>query len=137
RGQREVAVDGRMMPWEWIAAPAGLFKTDAIDHHADDFLPGPRDIAWDLAGAIEECGLDAAAAAYAVTRYRDRTADASIELRLPFYRTAYLAYRIGYATLAVESLGETADGRRFKALERRYRRSLEARGRPHRPDRRR
>ena len=41
----EVAVDGRLLPHEWTETGAALIKVDALDHHADDFLPGCRDIA--------------------------------------------------------------------------------------------
>jgi hypothetical protein len=122
----EVAVDGRLLPHEWIASDGALMKTDALDHHADDFLPGPRDSAWDVAGAVCELGLDGAAAAALVSEYRGRSHDRTIERRLPFYRAAYLAYRIGYANLSAESLRGTPDGARFRTLEARYRRSLAA-----------
>ena len=46
---RAVALDGRMLPHEWLETPAGYVKTDALDHHDDHFFPGPQDIAWDVA----------------------------------------------------------------------------------------
>jgi hypothetical protein len=113
-----------MLPHEWIQTPRGLVKTDALDHHADDFFPGSRDIAWDVAGTIVELGLDEARMKYFVEQYRARSGDGSIDLRVPFYRAAYLAYRIGYTTLAAETLAGTDDGRAFIALRERYRRSL-------------
>ena len=51
---RRVAVDGRHHPHDWIDAGQQVMKVDALDHHADDFLPGCRDIAWDIAGACVE-----------------------------------------------------------------------------------
>jgi hypothetical protein len=121
-----VALDGRMLPHEWIAADGPLIKIDAIDHHADDFFPGCRDIAWDVAGAIVEFSMTEAAAAALVRRYRRASGDAAIDSRIAFYRLAYLAYRVGYAALAAETLRGTDDGARFAALTARYRRSLEA-----------
>jgi hypothetical protein len=118
------AIDGRMMPHEWIASATGLTKTDALDHHADDFFPGCRDIAWDVAGAIVEFDLDRQQAAFLVDGYRRASRDSGICRRLAFYRVAYTAWRIGYATLAAESVGESADGARFRADLTRYRRSL-------------
>ncbi len=56
-GAPAVAVDGRMMPHEWLATPQGLVKTDATDHGDDHFFPGPQDIAWDVAGFAVEFGL--------------------------------------------------------------------------------
>ncbi len=121
-----VAVDGRMMPHEWLRAGGILVKTDALDHHDDDFFPAARDIAWDVAGVIVEFDLDAAGAAAFNEAYAHASGDSSIEQRLPLYTVAYLAYRLGYVTLATESLGEGADRARFKSLQARYRRSLGA-----------
>jgi hypothetical protein len=122
----EVAIDGRMLPHEWLHGNGGYTKVDALDHHADDFFPGSRDAAWDVAGAIVEFQLDTAAADRLVDRYRAESRDRSIAERLPFYRAAYLAYSLGYSTLAAESLAGTDDARRFTRLKERYRRSLEA-----------
>jgi hypothetical protein len=112
-------------------------KADALDHHADDFFPGPRDIAWDVAGTIDEIGLDAGRRRQFVARYKARSADRTIANRLCFYEAAYLAYRLGYATLAAESLRPTPDGARFARLTERYRHSLAALALPHRSARRR
>jgi hypothetical protein len=129
--EAEVAIDGRMLPHEWIATPSGLLKADALDHHADDFLPGSRDIAWDVAGAIVELDLGRAAADYLVRAYKLVTGDQSIDRRLAFYEPAYLAFRLGYVTLAAESLGDSMDSRKFRDLQSRYRRSLTARAHSH------
>jgi hypothetical protein len=126
----QVAVDGRMLPHEWLSTTKGLLKVDALDHHADDFFPGSRDIAWDVAGAIVEFSLDAGRAAQLLARYRTRSGDASIAHRLPFYEAAYLAYRLGYTTTAAGALGRTLDGLRFTRLAGRYRRSLARLARP-------
>jgi hypothetical protein len=122
-----VAVDGRMLPHEWIASGDRLVKTDALDHHDDDFWPGCRDIAWDVAGASVECELGPDASRYLVAAYERKSGDRTIAERLPFYETAYLAYRLAYTTLAAETLGESADGRAFTRLRQRYRRSLDGR----------
>ncbi len=50
--------------------------------------------------------------------------DRSLTARLPFYRVAYLAHRLGYATLAAQTLGPLPDGARMARLVRRYRRQL-------------
>jgi hypothetical protein len=118
-----VAVDGRMLPHEWINTNTGWIKTDGLDHHDDHFFPGCQDIAWDVAGAGVEFGFDPCLLSVRVARL---TGDRTLTARLPFYRTAYLAWRIGYSTLAAETLGETTDGRRFRVLTQRYRRLLDA-----------
>jgi hypothetical protein len=128
----QIGVDGRMLPHEWLSTASGLVKTDALDHHADDFFPGSRDIAWDVAGAIVEFGLDTNSTARLVTKYRARSGDRTITRRVPFYEAAYLAYRLGYTTLASEALGSTAEGARFARLTARYRHSLAALSPPRR-----
>jgi hypothetical protein len=119
-----VAVDGRMLPHEWIASADRLMKVDALDHHDDDLWPGCRDIAWDVGGAIVEFGLSNAAAARLVDAYERESGDRTIRERLPFFEVAYLSYRQAYAALAAETLGDSRDGRAFRELRRWYRRSL-------------
>jgi hypothetical protein len=51
---RPCIADARMAAHEWI----GNQKVDAIADGDGHFFPGPTDIAWDLAGAIVEHGLD-------------------------------------------------------------------------------
>jgi hypothetical protein len=119
--ERPVALDARMQPHEWIRTTTGFLKADAIDHHNDHFFPGCHDIAWDLAGAAIEFDLDRWSRKLLLERYRDLSRDRNIGMRLPHYATAYLAFRLGYATVAHEVLGETSDGFRFQALAGRYR----------------
>ena len=115
-----VAVDGRMLPHEWLRTGRGYLKVDALDHHDDHFFPGPVDIAWDVAAATVEFGMSAEARQVLVERYRRLSGDRSIRGRLPFYTVAYLASRIGYASLAAEVLGESADGRGFQHMRQAY-----------------
>jgi hypothetical protein len=120
--ERPVELDARMQPHEWVQTVTGFLKCDAIDHHDDHFLPGCQDIAWDVAGATLEFGLNAQERRFFLDRYRRLSHDTSISLRLPHYAIAYLAFRLGYATLASEVLGEAADdGRRFQQEAARYR----------------
>jgi hypothetical protein len=112
-----VAVDGRMMPHEWIMTAGGYLKADAIDHHDDHFFPGCQDIAWDIAGAAIEFAMDAAPLA---ERYAALTGDRAIARRLPFYIRAYSAWRLGYVTLARTAIAGTADAARFERLAARY-----------------
>ena len=101
-----VAVDGRMLPHEWIETRAGFLKTDALDHHDDHFFPACQDIAWDIAGAEIEFDLP--------------PGSVGDSPRLPFYRIAYAAYRFGYARMAEESLGNKPDASRFRQLAAKY-----------------
>jgi hypothetical protein len=122
-----VAIDGRMLPHEWLFTARGYLKTDSVDHHDDHFFPGCQDIAWDLAGASIEFELDAEQREHLLSRYQALSRDANLTERLPFYLIAYPAYRIGYVTLAKQALAGSVEARRFKALEQKYR---AARGRP-------
>jgi hypothetical protein len=111
-----VALDARMMPHEWLETDRGFVKTDALDHFDDHFYPGPQDIAWDVAAFGVEFGCGARIA----DCYARASGDRTIEARLPFYRAAYLAFRLGYCEMAARALGGSADGARFGAARTRY-----------------
>ena len=113
-----------MQPHEWIRTGTALVKVDATDHHADHFFPGCGDIAWDLAGAVVEFGLSSNARGALTRAYQRHSDDRGVDRRLPGYLVAYLAFRLGYAGLAAETLAGTADGARFARLGRRYLRLL-------------
>lgn len=116
-----VAIDGRMLPHKWLRVPGGYLKVDGVDHHDDHFFPGCQDIAWDLAGAAIECTLGREAERALVDSYRVRSGDNGVDAVLPFYQVAYLAFRLGYTTLAAQSVGAGAEGRRLGEAARRYR----------------
>lgn len=99
-----VCLDARMLRHEW----AGNLKTDGAEHHQDHFYPGAQDIAWDLAAAQIECGVDP------VPHYERLTGDRAAA-RLPYYRVAWLAFRLGYASLA-----GGVDGGRWARERKRY-----------------
>jgi hypothetical protein len=66
--------------------------------------------------------FDADSRRFVVERYRRLSGDWSITQRLPYYTVAYLAFRLGYAVLAGEVLGESSsDARRFRRQAARYR----------------
>jgi hypothetical protein len=112
-----VAIDGHMLPHEWIRTPNGFLKTDAVDHHDDLFFPGCQDIAWDIAGAVVEFGIPREAL---VAEYLAHLSDRTLTRRLPFYMRAYLAYRLGFASIAAEALAGQPDAARFTLLAGRY-----------------
>jgi hypothetical protein len=116
--------DGRLLPHEWLASPAGIKKVDAFDHGDDHFYPGPCDVAWDLAGALTELGLDASGRQSLLDRYASAAGDPRVADRLPFFELAYLAYRVGYVTMAARALTTSSDEAQFRQLARRYRRAL-------------
>lgn len=101
---RPVLTDNRMHAGEWLVTPDGrILKADALDHHAGNDLVGAQDPAWDLAGAIIELELK--------DEERDRLLAAAARrglrpapVQLAFYTQAYLAFQLGWHTLAARSL---------------------------------
>jgi hypothetical protein len=119
-----VAIDGRMMPHEWIATVNGYIKVDGLDHHDDHFFPGCQDIAWDLAGASVEFGMDPYSERLLCEAYAQMSGDRRIAHVLPFYTVAYSAYRLGYATLSEQTLRPDPDAERFALLIQKYKNRL-------------
>ncbi|MCC6554579.1 MAG: hypothetical protein IT372_16490, partial [Polyangiaceae bacterium] len=103
--ERPVIPDGRMLPHELILAPDGaLRKVDACSHGDDHFLPGPADIAWDLAGAILEWRMDPGARDAFLRRYARASGDDAAG-RLPAYLLAYASFRLAITRMAAASSG--------------------------------
>lgn len=123
-GRPAVAVDGRMLPHEWLQSGPKLLKTDAADHCADHFFPGGADILWDIAGAAIEFQLSAPERDFLLERYRAVSGDCPSRDLLHFYEVAYLAFRLGYSNLAAHATAGSADHERFKILEASYRRMM-------------
>ena len=116
-----VLCDGRMQPHEWVIASDGsIFKTDGETHGDDHFLPGPTDIAWDLAGAIVEWEMDDAAEEALITRYTTVTGDDTGE-RIATYVAAYAVFRASYCTMAASALSGDEEYSRLIAAADRYR----------------
>lgn len=109
---RPVHVDGRLHAWEWLTTADGqLLKTDAVDHSAAHDLIGCQDIAWDIAGARVELGLndeEVAQLCEAVARICDRPVDRDL---LAFFDVAYPAFQAGLWSFA----GETGQVARYAA----------------------
>jgi hypothetical protein len=111
------AVDGRLHTWEWRRDASGrLVKLDALDHCQAHDLLGAQDLAWDVAGAAVEFGLSADDA----DRLRGevgRTTGREIDPRsLDFHTFAYLAFQVGWWTLAAQG----CEGARAAAQVERY-----------------
>jgi hypothetical protein len=129
-GAPAVAIDGRLAPHEWIRSERGLLKTDALDHHDDHFLPGATDLAWDVAGFAVEWGLGETEARDFAAEAAAAAGDPTLPSRLPFYETAYLAFRTGWTQLAAQTMAENSDRRGLNRQQARYRARLaEALGR--------
>ena len=93
------AIDGRMLPHEWIATGSGPLKVDALDHHRDHFFPGLQHPAWDLAAAATEFAWPAGAIERMLRAFERDGGDRSARDLLPFYALAYAAFRTAYVSL--------------------------------------
>jgi hypothetical protein len=101
-----VRTDNRMAPHEWLrAGTGGLLKADAVDHHHGHDLIGCQDVAWDVAGAISEFGLDEGASAALIGATEDALRSEIDRELLQFYRIAYAAFRLGQLTMGAELTG--------------------------------
>lgn len=113
-----VCTDNRLDRHEWLRLPDGrLLKTDAVDHHAGHDLIGCQDMAWDVAAAAVEFGLTDGE-----TRALART-DPDL---LNFMIDAYLAFRLGQASLSAR-MTSGADNKRWRKMVERYAQLLNAR----------
>jgi hypothetical protein len=124
-----IRTDNRMERHEWLRVPGGsLLKTDTLDHHSAHDLVGCQDMAWDIAGAIIEFGLDSREA-HALMAATERASGRLVDRELlKFYRVAYLAFRLGQASLAAQACSSgPADTARLKTAAARYAAELSAR----------
>ncbi len=103
---RPVVTDNKMHRWEWLRREDGrLLKTDALDHAAAHDLVGCQDIAWDIAGAAVEFGLSDAAAEALADRVAQKSGYPVSRPLLRLMKPCYLAFQLGAAGMAMESLG--------------------------------
>ena len=118
---RPVIADGRMLPHKWLRTNTGeLLKVDNASHGDDHFFPGPTDVAWDLAGAIVEWGMDDSAAENLLARYQSESGD-DARRRLPAYLLAYSIFRMGYCKMAAEAMRGTSEQSRLESAYLNYR----------------
>jgi len=107
-----VITDARMQPHEWILTSGGVLKTDATSHGDDHFLPGPCDIAWDLAGASVEWAMEAVAIDYLLSRFQHLTGD-DVRKRFATFQLAYALLRLSYCRMALTTMRGTPEETRF------------------------
>jgi hypothetical protein len=112
-----VYADCRMLPHEWLTTTEGrTVKSDGAGHGEGHQLPGPVDIAWDLAGVIVEWGLETEGAEFFLAEYRRQSGD-DPRKRMPAYLLAYSVHRIAHCRMAAAS---TSSPREHKRLRRAY-----------------
>ena len=98
--------DGHMSPHEWILTTEGrLVKVDSAGHVWDHTVVGRQPIAWDIAGALVEWGLNMEQAAILLDAYLERGGDEIAEPALTFYRMAYCAFKLGQVKMCAEMTG--------------------------------
>ncbi|HEX8412495.1 MAG TPA: hypothetical protein VF637_01220, partial [Sphingomicrobium sp.] len=122
--------DNRMDRHEWLRVANGrLLKTDAVDHHAGHDLIGCQDLAWDVAGAVVEFDLDEPQTRQLIAA-TENAAGRMLDLELlDFLRVAYLAFRLGQASMSA-AMTTAAESERWTALKGRYLRLLKPRLQP-------
>lgn len=113
---RPVLTDNRMHAWEWLVTPDGrIWKTDALDHHAANDLVGAQDPAWDLAGAVVELELSDEERGRLLEQVERSRRVKTPPDQLRFYTQAYLAFQMGYYTLAAQAVEAEAAALRKRA----------------------
>jgi hypothetical protein len=124
RTDSPVIADSRMAPHEWIGTANGrLMKVDGSMHGEDHFLPGPTDIAWDLAGAVIEWDMDQDAERYLLKSFRHRSGIGT-ENVLAFV-FAYSIFRASYCKMAMMGTGVESEKPRLQSAYSFYRRKID------------
>jgi hypothetical protein len=117
---RRVWTDNRLHAWEWLVLPDGQFlKTDAVDHAAAHDLIGCQDTAWDVAGATVELDLSEAERSRLLEILARETGQAPDPKLLAFLTPCYLAFQLGYHSMAAEVSG-SEDAARARDAAARY-----------------
>lgn len=102
--------DCRMMPHEWILTRDGrILKTDSVGHGEGHQIPGPADIAWDLAGAVVEWNLSHSEKQFFLAQYQRASGDDATS-RVNPYIAPYLIYRTAHCRMGAACMRESGDG---------------------------
>ena len=116
---RRIETDNRLHAWEWLALPDGrLLKADALDHHAAHDLVGCQDVAWDIAGAIVELGLEADFDRLGAAVEREAGRGAVEPGLVSLLTPCYLAFQLGAWTAAAAVAAPDEAARLGAAVER-------------------
>ncbi len=112
--------DGRLAPHEWLRTPdAAILKTDALAHDCDHTAVGPQPLAWDIAGALVEWGIESCESDL-LTPIVELHGRAVLE-SLPLTRVSYAAFRLGQCRLCAEmKSGDPAEQRRLRRAAESY-----------------
>ncbi len=118
--------DGRMAPHEWIRSHDGrLVKADSAGHAWDHTCIGTQPVAWDIAGAMVEWGLDEEGSRTLLQAFYSAGGDAIPPSALAFYRMAYAAFRAGQCHMCANmAVHDPAEQARLWAAYDRYKEQL-------------
>lgn len=118
--------DGRLAPHEWLRTPDGrILKVDCVGHDVDHTVVGPQPVAWDVAGALMEWGLEDEAAAPLLSAFCGAGGPEIPDDLLTFYRMAYAAFRVGMCSMCAGMLAHDPDEQaRLRSAEAFYREKL-------------
>jgi hypothetical protein len=119
-GERRAYCDGRQAPHEWLWTSTGqLVRVDNTGHDVDQTMVGQQSIAWDVAGALVEWGLDMSTAKPLLKAFHAAGGEAIAPAEMTFYRLAYAAFRAGQCKLCAQA--NAADVPECRRLWRAYR----------------
>jgi hypothetical protein len=124
--ERPIYADCRMLPYEWFLTPQNrILKTDSVGHSEGHQLPGPVDVAWDLAGAIIEWGLSPAQTDFLLSEYQRQSGD-HLRNRLPGYLLAYSVQRAAQCRMAAAAEGNRHDSKGLRNIYQTHRTKVHA-----------
>lgn len=119
-----VICDGRMAPHEWIGCGDGtLLKVDGCKDGDDHFLPGPSDIAWDLAGAIVEWDMSRDAQDYFLAQFRRKSGIGTGNVAA--FLLGYSVFRASYCKMAWMGTAVEAEKPRLEQAYRFYSKKMD------------
>ena len=105
------AIDGRLHAWEWRRGADGRpIKLDGLDHCEAHDLIGAQDLAWDVAAAGVELGMDTERLRRIAAAQAQQALDPG---RVAFQSLAYLAFQIGWWTFAAQGCEGERDAARI------------------------
>jgi hypothetical protein len=120
-----VIVDARMQPYKWIRLSSGeILKVDGSADGEGHFLPGPTDIAWDLAGAIVEWNMNRRAEEYLISEFR-KCGGRTSGKKITSFVLAYSLFRMSFCKMALASTQNEGEKPRLQRAFALYRAKVE------------
>lgn len=117
--------DGHLAPYEWRRTTSGhLLKTDSTGHSSDHTIVGVQSVAWDVAGAIIEWGLDATQSNLILAAFTGAGGEYVAPISLRYYCLAYAAFRAGQTHLCAAIVGAGAEQQRLTRASSDYQRTM-------------